>query len=60
MASNSATAGAQTYEITPENIRCQYVDPRPKLEEGERLINKTLEVILGYMSVIITRKKVMF
>lgn len=46
MATNSAAAGLKTYENTPPDIRAQYVDPRPNYAEGERLINKTLEVII--------------
>lgn len=55
MVANNVAAGLKTFESTPEEIRSQYVDPRPKLFEGNRLVDKTLEVtifrlIVVYMS----------
>lgn len=46
MATNTSAAGLEVYESTPEEVRSQYVDPRPKANEGERLINQTLEVLI--------------
>jgi hypothetical protein len=41
------TAGAiKVYNAAPEDIKRQYFDPKPMLEKGEELINKTLEVCL--------------
>jgi hypothetical protein len=48
MAVGSAGKNVDAFNALPTEIRDAYEDPRPKFIEGEKLIDKTLEVIALY------------
>lgn len=48
MAVGSAGKNVSQFEALPEETRKAYEDPRPKFIEGEKLIDKTLEVSIVY------------
>ena len=46
--SNSIEKGMKTFTDAPKEVQSQYIDPRPQLSEGERLVQSSAEVNIQY------------
>lgn len=43
---NSIEKGMKTFTDAPKEVQSQYIDPRPQLSEGERLVQNSAEVYI--------------
>lgn len=46
MVLNNVEKGMHVFKTAPAEVQSQYTDPRPRLSEGDRLVNSSAEVLL--------------